>query len=1296
MPDMRVSGPVASTSSRCVGRAVPVHRTLTPSLPFSVRQSVCSNTRNQMHRAQRSQKGSLPSCKPGGRAVQHHQQLRSSRTSISSSSVSKQFGRRAGCQIALATARRGHTLILAAALVDEQEDVQTNLESLLQRRFEQNSQLVTGELENGLRYVILPNKVPPKRFEAHLEIHAGSVDEEAHEQGMAHLVEHITFLGSKQREGLLGTGARSNAYTDFHHTVFHVHSPEVNTSSREETPMLPQVLDALADIAFEPEFLHSRIEKERRAVTAEAQMMNTIEYRVDCQLLQYLHEENALGCRFPIGKTEQVEQWDRDTLINFWKKWYFPANATLYVVGDFDRPVAEVEKLIYKSFGHIAKDLGAVSGAASSGREAALSLPPSLTSPQVGSTKERHEVRPPVEHHYGCGPLQPGENPASVKVFQHRLLQHFMLSIFCKLPVRKLSTIADLRHSFMVRILLSVLTFRINRRYVTADPPFISIDLDHSDSGREGCTVSTLTISSEPKDWRGAVQVAVQEMRRLQRYGVTPGELEQYRAALLRDNAQAAQQADSIPSHDNLDFVMESLALGHTIVDHRRSNELVMQVADTVTLDEVNSIARSLLSFASHYRREEEALAEAAADPETWAPPGPTRATSIVACLPAFTDTSGLSTGGAVPMHRGSSIMPDKHVDPAAPIQLPEDEVDNDDVPPGAVRFELSATEIEDAIAAPSLEVEAPVDIDVPDCLISEEHITQLMAERQPEFVPVDGLPQGTSVLASADPITGVVQRRLSNGIKINFMKSDNEPQAAMLRMVAAGGRSREGEGPGPSGTGAISVGVRTLSESGTVGPWRRDQVELFCISKLINCLLDADEEFVFMDCHFAVGDGGLKSVLELVHLFVEAPRWEEGAMERAKQMYLSHYRALSKGLERASAGRVMAAMLGPDKRFQDANPEEIEALTLEGMRDAVMAQLQPSNIEINIVGDLDVAELDELAPKYLGTIKGVPPVPQPPQRPIKIQDPPLEIRRQRWHLKDSDERSCAYIAGPAPCRWGPFDQQDAILKPPAFILTPALMPPNADAKKLEAQKRIRQAHPLYADVTLRLLTEVINSRLFTTVRDALGLTYDVSFELSQFDRLRISWFVVHVTSTPAKVDQALDASLRVLRNIQTQQISPRELLRARRTVLTRHESEMKENLYQLGLLTHLQCPDVPLKSARVLRDLKLMYEVAQVDDLQDAYRELKLDDANVFTCMGTSGPNTPEFLLPRSTVDPHQWTPGGPETSNGAGSTPFSTPSKADADAVLQAFDLSLKLGEVTSVLKSITQRKQETEREE
>ena len=79
------------------------------------------------------------------------------------------------------------------------------------------------------------------------------------------------------------------------------------------------------------------------------------------------------------------------------------------------------------------------------------------------------------------------------------------------------------------------------------------------------------------------------------------------------------------------------------------------------------------------------------------------------------------------------------------------------------------------------------------------------------------------------------MQRRLSNGMKLNYCQTDNEPQAAMVRMVAAGGRAMEGQGPGPSGTGVVSIGTRTLSESGTVGIWRRDQVHAFLT--LATCL---------------------------------------------------------------------------------------------------------------------------------------------------------------------------------------------------------------------------------------------------------------------------------------------------------------------------------------------------------------------------------------------------------------------------------------------------------------------------
>ena len=48
------------------------------------------------------------------------------------------------------------------------------MQELLDAPLQQNSQLVTGQLDNGLCYVILPNAVPPERFEAHLEIHAGA------------------------------------------------------------------------------------------------------------------------------------------------------------------------------------------------------------------------------------------------------------------------------------------------------------------------------------------------------------------------------------------------------------------------------------------------------------------------------------------------------------------------------------------------------------------------------------------------------------------------------------------------------------------------------------------------------------------------------------------------------------------------------------------------------------------------------------------------------------------------------------------------------------------------------------------------------------------------------------------------------------------------------------------------------------------------------------------------------------------------------------------------------------------
>lgn len=90
----------------------------------------------------------------------------------------------------------------------------------------------------------------------------------------------------------------------------------------------------------------------------------------------------------------------------------------------------------------------------------------------------------------------------------------------------------------------------------------------------------------------------------------------------------------------------------------------LLEVADSVSLEEVNAIGASVLSYISHYRNEAALLEEVGPDPVSkgYAQPGPSRMTSIVACVPAFMDASGQSTGRTSPMSAWpivySQVMP--------------------------------------------------------------------------------------------------------------------------------------------------------------------------------------------------------------------------------------------------------------------------------------------------------------------------------------------------------------------------------------------------------------------------------------------------------------------------------------------------------------------------------------------------------------------------------------------------------------------------------------------------------------
>ncbi|PIA34142.1 hypothetical protein AQUCO_03800008v1 [Aquilegia coerulea] len=1044
--------------------------------------------------------------------------------------------------------------------------------------------LYRGQLKNGLRYLILPNKVPANRFEAHMEVHVGSIDEEDDEQGIAHMIEHVAFLGSKKREKLLGTGARSNAYTDFHHTVFHIHSP---TSSKDsDGDLLPFVLDALNEIAFHPNFLVSRVEKERRAILSELQMMNTIEYRVDCQLLQHLHSENKLSSRFPIGLEEQIQKWDADKIRRFHERWYFPANATLYIVGDIDN----ITKTVYQIeavFGRVGveNETNPVPTQSAFGAMAnflvpklpmglAGSLPNEKSSISVDQPKtikrERHAVRPPVEHKWSLPGIGKDANPP--QIFQHELLQNFSINMFCKVPVNKVHTYADLRTVLMKRIFLSALHFRINTRYKSSNPPFTAIELDHSDSGREGCTVTTLTVTAEPKNWQSAIKVAVHEVRRLKEFGVTKGELTRYRDALLKDSEHLAAMIDNVSSVDNLDFIMESDALGHTVMDQRQGHECLLSVAETVTLEEVNSTGAEVLEFISDFGK----------------PTAPLPA-AIVACVPKRVHGDGV----------------------------------------GETEFKISPDEITAAITDGLKEpIQPEPELEVPKELLPYTEVLELRSQRKPSFV---SLSQDVSTTKIFDEETGIIQRRLSNNIPVNYKRTKNEARSGVMRLIVGGGRANESS----ESRGDVIVGVRTLSEGGRVGKFSREQVELFCVNNLINCSLESTEEFICMEFRFTLRDQGMRAAFQLLHMVLEHSVWLEDAFDRARQLYLSYHRSIPKSLERSTAHKLMSAMLNGDERFVEPTPHSLQKLTLQTVKTAVMNQFFGDNMEVSIVGDFTEDEIESCILDYLGTITATKGTEQALGfDPIMFRPSPSDLQFQQVFLKDTDERACAYIAGPAPNRWGYTTDGTDLFDTISNSLHTDDRKLNADDSlngawkdlKRDSQINLRR-HPLFFGITMGLLAEIINSRLFTNVRDSLGLTYDVSFELSLFDRLKLGWYVISVTSTPAKVYKAVDACKNVLRGLHSNKIAQRELDRAKRTLLMRHEAESKSNAYWLGLLAHVQASSVPRKDVACIKEMPLLYEVATIEDVYLAYEHLKIDEDSLFSCIGVAGSQAGEVL---------------------------------------------------------------------
>ncbi len=423
------------------------------------------------------------------------------------------------------------------------------------------------------------------------KIFAGSANEQDSQQGMAHLVEHVAYMGSRKREKLFGTGSQTNAYTDFHHTVFFASCPTLTPSNwGGKNPMMPLALDALCDV-LEAQCEETRLEKERSAVLSEMSMVNTIEYRVECQILSALHSENQLSRRFPIGLRNLIESWQVVDIKQFISTHYRPDNAMLYVLGDITPE--KVEKQIQETFSHLRPGK----------KERSSSILRTLKSQSVHY--------PPVSHRWCGGRITSSislpvmktvdDKPMGTpRLFHHPLVQPFSLHLFAKRPVEPLLTHDDLRRSIMKRIALAVLQVRLSVNSRT-EPLFTSIEFNQVPSPREGCEVCYLDLTAHPSKWKECIKVAIREIRRLGKFGISKTELKRFKQALLTDSQQLAAQYGKISNADYLPYLMDAVSNGHTFMDTQQAYDATCLAVKNIDQEGINQIAAEITDHVTNY-----------------------------------------------------------------------------------------------------------------------------------------------------------------------------------------------------------------------------------------------------------------------------------------------------------------------------------------------------------------------------------------------------------------------------------------------------------------------------------------------------------------------------------------------------------------------------------------------------------------------------------------------------------------------------------------------------------------------
>jgi zinc protease len=214
----------------------------------------------------------------------------------------------------------------------------------------------TGKLVNGLTYFIRHNNLPENRADFYIAQRVGSMQEEEHQRGLAHILEHTAFGGTKNfpnsllldylQDNGIRFGQNINAYTGWDETVYFL--TNIPTTNQN---LMDSCLLILHDWSNSLSLLDETIERERSVVREEWRTRGNAQMRLWEQLFPVVFPNNKYGSRSPIGTIDVIDNFTPDELRAYYQKWYRPDLQSIIIVGNID--VDEWEQKIKDLFSPI-------------------------------------------------------------------------------------------------------------------------------------------------------------------------------------------------------------------------------------------------------------------------------------------------------------------------------------------------------------------------------------------------------------------------------------------------------------------------------------------------------------------------------------------------------------------------------------------------------------------------------------------------------------------------------------------------------------------------------------------------------------------------------------------------------------------------------------------------------------------------------------------------------------------------------------------------------------------------------